>query len=102
MSTGSLALNWQHPLRIAALMVASLLAAPAAAQEGRDLPLQDFPPLPAQPTVSDQARTLRASLLGPEAADPDYVTLHWVGVASFIVTIGQHLLLFDAWEVIGT
>lgn len=101
MSTGSLALNWQHPLRIAALMVASLLAAPAAAQEGRDLPLQDFPPLPAQPTVSDQARTLRASLLGPEAADPDYVTLHWVGVASFIVTIGQHLLLFDAWEVIG-
>jgi hypothetical protein len=29
------------------------------------------------------------------------VTLHWFGVASFIVTMGDHLLLFDAWEIVG-
>lgn len=94
-------MNWQKFLRVTAIAAACAWTPLSWAQGGQDIPLSSFTPLPASPTVSEQARELRASLLGPEAADPDYVTLHWVGVASFIVTIGQHLLLFDAWEVIG-
>ena len=94
-------MNWQTLIRIFVLAAACVWPLHGGAQGGQDIPLSSFTPLPASPQISEQARALRATLLGPEAADPDYVTLHWVGVASFIVTIGRHLLLFDAWEVIG-
>ena len=94
-------MNWQTFIRATAIAAACAWPPGSWAQGGQDIPLSSITPLPATPQVSEQARALRATLLGPEAADPNYVTLHWVGVASFIVTIGQHLLLFDAWEVIG-
>ena len=94
-------MNWQTFIRATAIAAACAWPPSSWAQGGQDIPLSSFTPLPATPQVSEPARALRATLLGPEAADPNYVTLHWVGVASFIVTIGQHLLLFDAWEVIG-
>ncbi len=91
-------------LSVLVLVLGLLLGGPAGAQEGgRDIPLADFTPLPpaAERSVSDEALALRAQLLGVQAADPNYVTLHWFGVASFIITIRGHLLLFDAWEIIG-
>ena len=65
--------------------------------------LSELAPLPpaSEAKVSPEARALRERLLGPRAADPRYVTLHWVGVSSFIVTVKGHLLLFDAWEIVG-
>ena len=75
---------------------------PAAAAEGpARVPIARFSPLPAQPAVSAPTRALRDRLLGDRWDDPDYVTLHWVGVSSFVVTIRGHLLLLDAWEIIG-
>ena len=84
---------------------ACALASPvASAAEPPDrVPVSQFSPLPAasKANVSPSARALRRRILGPRAEDPRYVTLHWVGVASFIVTIRGHLLLFDAWEIVG-
>ena len=65
------------------------------------VPIAQFTPLPAAPTVSPAARAVRDELLGDHWDDPAYVTLHWTGVSSFVITIGGHLLLFDAWEIIG-
>ncbi len=65
------------------------------------VPIAQFTPLPAAPTVSPAARAVRDQLLGDHWDDPAYVTLHWTGVSSFVITIGGHLLLFDAWEIIG-
>jgi L-ascorbate metabolism protein UlaG (beta-lactamase superfamily) len=67
----------------------------------RRVPLATFTPLPPAPPVSDEVRQLRDQLLGDHWRDPAYVTLHWTGVSSFVITIGGHLLLFDAWEIIG-
>lgn len=64
------------------------------------MPIASFTPLP-PPVVSAEARAARDRLLGPEWADPSKATLHWIGVSSMVVTIGGHLLLFDAWEIIG-
>lgn len=105
---------------LAAVTGVALLAtsAPAAAQLGDlpvppspppgdpgplDAPLESFVPLPAagDVEVSDTAAALRAELLGPEALREDRVTLHWVGVSSFVATVAGHLLLFDAWEIVG-
>ena len=94
-------MHWKAFIRATVFTAACACTTPGWAQGGQDIPLSSFTALPASPQVSEQAQALRAALLGPESADPNYVTLHWVGVASFIVTIGQHLLLFDAWEVIG-
>jgi metallo-beta-lactamase superfamily protein len=88
-------------------MVASLcaLAGPASATGSPPdrVPVSQFAPLPAasKVAVSPSARALRRRILGPHADDPRYVTLHWFGVASFIVTIRGHLFLFDAWEIVG-
>jgi hypothetical protein len=65
------------------------------------VPIAEFSPLPAVAAVTPAVRAVRDELLGEHWSDPAYVTLHWVGVSSFVVTIGGHLLLFDAWEVIG-
>jgi hypothetical protein len=73
---------------------------PAAAADHR-VPIGRFSPLPPDPVVTPAAKAVRDRLLGDRWDDPDYVTLHWTGVSSFVITIGGHLLLFDAWEIIG-
>ena len=77
-------------------------SAPPALAATRVTPAE-FVPLPgaADLVVSDEARALRAEVLGPNHDDPAFATLHWVGVSSFIVTWKGHLFLFDAWEIIG-
>lgn len=88
-------------LAVLAVLLGATL--PAGAQSSADVPLVEWEPLPpaAQVEVSPEARALREQLLGPRALDPDYVTLAWTGVSSFVVTIKGHLLLFDAWEIVG-
>lgn len=87
---------------LAVLVLVLLVLAPAgpAHAETRE-PLSRFAPLPAASPPSDAARAARDRLLGDRWDDPDHVTLHWTGVSSFVVTLGGHLLLFDAWEIIG-
>ena len=88
----------------AACCLALMALAPAAAAQPQDrVPLDRWTPLPpaSEVRVSPAARALRERILGPRANDPAYVTLHWTGVSSFIVTVGGHLLLFDAWEIVG-
>ncbi len=64
--------------------------------------MPDFAPLPAAPVaVSAEVQAARDALLGPGATDPGEVKLWWFGVAGFIASIGGHLFLFDAWEIIG-
>lgn len=76
--------------------------APAAVEVGpRRVTPAELTPLPAAPVVSPQARALRAQLLGPFAGRPGYVTLSWFGVSGAVVTVGEHLLLFDAWQIPG-
>ncbi len=87
---------------VAGLAVTVAAALPAVAAPART-PIADWQPLPAAAdvVVSDEALALRNELLGEHWDDPDHVTLHWIGVSSFVITIGGHLLLFDAWEIIG-
>lgn len=62
----------------------------------------NFTPLPAAPVaVSAEVQAARDRLLGPGATDPAQVKLWWFGVAGFIASMGGHLFLFDAWEIIG-
>src|SRR5688500_2477591 len=95
-------LRW---LVLAGLLVLAALAAPlrptTAAVPDR-VALADWTPLPPAGAVapSPAAVALRQQLLGDHDNDPGYVTLHWTGVSSFIVTLGGHLFLFDAWEVV--
>lgn len=94
----------RHHAGVVLAVVACLLVsipAPAVAQSADRVPIADFVPLPADPSPSAEALALRDQLLGADHDDPSSVTLHWFGVASFIVTIGNHLLLFDAWEIVG-
>ena len=88
------------PLLLCLLAVTTALP---AQEEGTRTPIAELQPLPAAADVVVPAEALeaRAALLGPHALDPGYVTLHWYGVASFLVTIRGHLLLFDAWEIVG-
>lgn len=103
---------------LAVTTLLSTLAAPAAAQLGElpvppspppgdpgphDVRVADLVPLPAADAVavSDEALALRRELLGDEALRDDTVSLHWVGVSSFVATLGSHVLLFDAWEIVG-
>lgn len=93
-------------LSMAVLVVPAFLLGtrlPARAQASDDIPISEWEPLPPadEIEVSDAARALREKLLGPRALDPNYVTLSWIGVSSFVVTISGHLLLFDAWEIVG-
>lgn len=62
----------------------------------------NWTPLSASPRpVSAEAQAARDRLLGPGATDPAQVKLWWVGVASFIASMGGHLFLLDAWEIVG-
>ena len=90
------------PKRCALLLVVlGLLALPVPAYAETRVPIASFSPLPATPVVSPAARAARDRLLGDRWNDPGYVTLHWIGVSSMVVTIRGHLLLFDAWQIIG-
>jgi Metallo-beta-lactamase superfamily len=88
---------------VVACVGALALPAGAVAAPPDRVPVSQFTPLPAasKVNVSPAARALRRRILGPRAGDPNYVTLHWFGVASFIVTVRGHLFLFDAWEIVG-
>lgn len=46
-------------------------------------------------------RAARLRILGDTGEDPSRVKLWWAGVSTFIVAIGGHLMLLDAWEVVG-
>ena len=88
----------------AAALATFTLALPDGAAAAPDrIQLSEWKPLPAasKVKVSPAARALRRRILGPRSEDPRYVTLHWVGVSSFIVTMNGHLFLFDAWEIVG-
>lgn len=62
----------------------------------------NFTPLPAAPVaVSPAVQAARDALLGPGATDPAQVKVWWFGVAGFIASMGGHLFLFDAWEIVG-
>jgi L-ascorbate metabolism protein UlaG (beta-lactamase superfamily) len=92
-------------IALVSALAALALPAGASADAARPdrVPLAEWKPLPAasEAEVPASAREARARLLGPRAADPRYATLHWTGVSSFIVTFRGHLLLFDAWELVG-
>jgi hypothetical protein len=99
--------GWSGRLLVLAglLLVIGLAAPPrptTAALPDR-VPLAEWTPLPPAGSVhpSPAALALRQQLLGDHDTEPGYVTLHWTGVSSFVVTLGGHLFLFDAWEIVG-
>lgn len=83
------------------LPVLALPGAPATAQGATRVAVAEFTPLPAAATPSPEVREVRDRLLGTGWDDPDLVTLHWTGVSSFVLTIGGHVVLLDAWEIVG-
>ncbi len=60
-------------------------------------------PLPAASklSISPAVQAARDRLLGPGATDPAQAKLWWFGVASFVASLGGHLFLLDAWEIVG-
>ncbi len=70
---------------------------------GGDVPLEEWSALPAASAIdaSAETRAARERILGSAATDPRYVKLWWYGVSSFIVSMGGHLFLLDAWEIVG-
>ena len=66
-----------------------------------DVMPEHWQPLPAAPSVSAEVQAARDRILGENATDPAKVKLWWVGVSSFIASMGGHLFLFDAWEPVG-
>jgi hypothetical protein len=94
-----------RPFVLVALFAMVVAVPMAQAQEpGPDrVPIADWTPLPAATdiTISAETQALRDELLGEHWDDPDHVSLYWTGVSSFVVAIRGHVLLFDAWEIIG-
>ena len=96
---------------LALLLVVALAGVPGAPVGAQDdppegatrIPLAEFTPLPAveDAGVDPETRLLRDELLGPTWDDPDLVTLHWFGVSAFVLSYRGHVLLLDAWEIIG-
>ncbi len=92
---------------LALLLVVGLAGLPGVPVEAQDgatrVPLAEFTPLPAASAVGLDAETrqVRDDLLGPTWDDPDLVTLHWFGVSAFVLSYRGHVLLLDAWEIIG-
>ncbi|WP_232226816.1 MBL fold metallo-hydrolase [Algiphilus aromaticivorans] len=66
-----------------------------------DVPAAQWQPLPPAPSLDAETRAAREAILGPDATDPDAVRLWWYGVSSFVMSIGGHLVLLDAWESVG-
>ncbi len=66
-----------------------------------NVPASEWVPLPPAPRVGPDVLAAREAILGPDATDPRKVKLWWVGVSSFIASVGGHLFLFDAWEPVG-
>lgn len=87
---------------VTAVLTAVIVPA-AAQQDATRIPLADLDPLPAAADLDlpDEVRSVRDQVLGPEWSDPTHVRLWWTGVSSFVISIGGHVLLFDAWEIIG-
>lgn len=66
-----------------------------------DVAPADWQPLPSAPALDAETRAARLRILGDTGEDPSRVKLWWAGVSTFIVAIGGHLVLLDAWEVVG-
>ncbi|MGH8530817.1 MAG: MBL fold metallo-hydrolase [Nevskiales bacterium] len=79
-------------------------AAPPPSSNGTgNVALADWQPLAAarsQP-VPPEVRAAREQILGVDPTNPAEVKLWWYGVSSFIASMGGHLFLFDAWEIVG-
>ncbi len=73
----------------------------AARTQGDRVALADWEPLPPAPAVSAEVQAVRDTILGPNATDPGFVRVWWFGVSGFVVSMGGHLFLFDAWEPVG-
>lgn len=73
----------------------------ASSLTGRDIAAASWPARPPATTPPDAVRLARARLLGPGADDPSHVGIWWFGVSSFIMQIGGHVVLLDAWEPVG-
>lgn len=89
-----------------ALLILPVLVACGGAQEasppaaaGR-VALAAHAPLGSQPVTPAVAQA-RDEILGPDALNPAEVRLWWFGVSGFIVSLGGHLFLMDAWESVG-
>lgn len=76
-------------------------SAPPAALNSGDVTPSAWRALPAAGAVPAETQAARDRILGPGATDPSQVKVWWYGVSSFIASIGGHLVLFDAWEVVG-
>lgn len=76
---------------------------PGGNPPGDAIALPDWTPLPpaGELALSPEVLAARERILGPDATDPGTVKLWWYGVASFIASMGGHLFLLDAWEIVG-
>lgn len=91
---------------LTAAVALAVVAAPAAATTtggAQRVAATAMEPLPAADpdAVPADVAALRDDVLGPEWRDPDTIVLSWVGVSSFVAAVGGHVLLLDAWEIIG-
>jgi len=75
-------------------------SAQAAAQAADGSPA-NWQPLPAHVAISRETQLARQRILGINTLDAGQVKLWWYGVSSFIMAAGGHLVLLDAWEVVG-
>ncbi|MFC4250649.1 MBL fold metallo-hydrolase [Sinimarinibacterium flocculans] len=98
-------MNRRWPWICAALLLAACSGSdPAGGVAGGnvgDVPADAWQPLPPAPRLGPEVLAAREALLGPDATDPSKVKLWWVGVSSFVASMGGHLFLFDAWEPLG-
>jgi len=73
----------------------------SSAARQADATVASWQPLLKASQVSPEVAEARLRLLGPDNTNPNQVKVWWYGVSSFIASIGGHLVLLDAWEVVG-
>lgn len=73
----------------------------SSAARQADATVASWQPLPKASQVSPEVAEARLRLLGPDSTNPNQVKVWWYGVSSFIASVGGHLILLDAWEVVG-
>lgn len=83
--------------------ISSPVASPLASLGPNEFRPTDWKPLPGRSelSISNDVREARERLLGPTVNDLNTVSFWWYGVSSFIVSMGGHLFLLDAWEIVG-
>lgn len=73
----------------------------SSATRQADATVASWQSLPKASQVSPEVAEARLRLLGPDSTNPNQVKVWWYGVSSFIASVGGHLILLDAWEVVG-